>query len=66
MNTELTDAEQKAVVDDVNKIYLSVINQLIATADKHDVERDSMIAYFGQVFSVMSEISTFENWEVSK
>lgn len=61
--TELTVAEQNAVIDDINAIFPFVINQLVAIADKHNVVRDDVIAAFGEVFYAMAKISTFENWE---
>lgn len=62
METQLTEAERNAVVDDMSEIYPDVINQLVALADKHNVNRDDLIKYFAKMFSVMSEISTFVNW----
>lgn len=59
---ELTEAEHNAVVDDMSEIYPNVITQLVALADKHNVDRDDLVKYFAKMFSVMSEISTFVNW----
>lgn len=62
----VTDAERDAVVDDMNKTYsrvlTTVVNQLIALADKHNVERDNVIKHFAAVFSKMAECGTFANW----
>lgn len=65
----LTDAERDAVIDDMHKIYsmvlTDVVNQLIALADKHNVERDNVIKHFAAVFSKMAELGTFVNWGCS-
>lgn len=66
MNTGLTEAEHNAVIEDINKICTTTINQLVSIADSHSILRDDLIAYFGKIFSAMIEISTFENWEVTE
>lgn len=60
--TQLTEAEHNAVVDDMSEIYPAVIKQLVALADKHNVDRDVLVKYFAATFSAMAEISTFVNW----
>lgn len=60
----LTDAERNAVFDDMEKVYPMVVNQLIALADKHNVERDNVIKHFAAIFSKIAECGTFVNWEV--
>lgn len=64
--TGLTEAEHNAVIEDINRIYPTVINQLVNIADKHNIVRDDLIVEFGKIFSAMAEISTFENWEVER
>lgn len=56
----LTDKE----FDDFNKITGRTINELIACADKHNIDRDSFMKYFSQMFSALVEISTFKNFEM--
>lgn len=63
MNAKLTATEHNAVIDDINKIFSTAINRLVAIADKHNIVRDDLIAYFGERLSIMPKISTFENWE---
>lgn len=65
METQPTEAEHNAVVDDMSKIYPMVITQLVALADKHNANRDDLVKYFAAMFSAMAEISTFVNWEGS-
>lgn len=54
----LTDKE----FDDFNKITGYTIYELITCADKHNIDRDSFIKFFSQMFSAMVEISTFTNF----
>lgn len=65
MNEELTAAEHNAIIEDINNIVPSVIDQLVAIADKHNVVRDDLICYFGKIISSIIEISTFKNWDGS-
>ena len=54
----LNDAEFK----DLNEIIHKTIEALIDCADKHNIDRDSFIKYFGGVFGTMAQISTFERY----
>lgn len=60
--SELTEAEHNAVIEDMTEIYPTVIKQLVAVADKHNVDRDDIVKYFADMFSAMADISTFVNW----
>lgn len=64
LETKLSTEEFKKVLNDINKVFPSLINQLVAIADKHNVKRDDLIAYFEGAFSAMTKISTFEDWRV--
>lgn len=54
----LTDKE----FDDFNDIVGETITKLVECADKHNIDRDSFVRYFAQMFGVMAEISTFEQY----
>lgn len=54
----LTDAE----FADFNNIVQKVIKMLIRCADKHNIDRDSFLQYFADVFGAMVEISTFKSF----
>lgn len=58
MNENLTNAE----FSDFNGIVTETINNLIACADNHNIDRDSFIKYFADVFGTMAEITTFEHY----
>ena len=55
----LTDKE----FADFNEIVQNTLNALIDCADKHNIDRNSLIQYFGKVFGIMAEISTFEHYK---
>ena len=62
MNSELTETEYNAVVEDMTEIYPPIIEQLVTLADKHNFDRDDIIKFFADMFSAMAEVSTFINW----
>lgn len=55
----LTDKE----FADFNEIVQNTLNALIDCADKHNIDRNSLIKYFCKVFGIMAEISTFEHYK---
>ena len=55
----LTEAE----LDDINDIIGDTLTALVGCADKHNIDRDSLVRYFAAMFKVMAEISTFEHYK---
>lgn len=55
----LTEAE----LDDINDIVGDTITALVDCADKHNIDRDSLVRYFAAMFKVMAEVSTFEHYK---
>ena len=55
---KLTDEE----FEEFNEIVKNVLNALIDCADRHNIDRDSLIKYFCGVFGAMAEISTFARY----
>ena len=49
-------AEFKTVIKDM------LIPKLIRIADKHNIDRDSMIKFTADTLTAMSGLATFENW----
>jgi hypothetical protein len=58
----LTDKE----FNDFNKIVRKTTDELIKCADKHNIDRDSLMKYFIGIFGTMVEISTFANYTPRK
>ena len=54
----LTDKE----FDDFNRIVMDTIEALLDCADEHNIDRNSFLKYFANMFSAMVQISTFENY----
>ena len=54
----LTDDE----LADMSAIVQVTINKLVAYADKHNFDRDSVMRTFAQMFKLMTEISTFKHY----
>ena len=48
--------------NDFNEIVGETISSLVTCADKHNIDRDSFVKYFATMFSVMAEISTFQQY----
>lgn len=48
---------------DFNEVVQNTLNALIDCADKHNIDRNSLIQYFCAIFGTMAEISTFEHYK---
>lgn len=59
----LTPEEAAAWSGEMARIVTGTIHELVAAADKHNIDRDSAVQYFSDLFSVMVSISTFEHFE---
>ena len=55
---ELNDKEFK----DFNEIVQNTLNSLIDCADKHNIDRDSFIKYFSEIFGILADVSIFTNY----
>lgn len=58
----LNEQEHAAYMKEFSKIVNSVIEKVIAIADKHNVDRDDAMKHFSTIFSTMVQISTFEHF----
>ena len=50
--------------DDFNQIIVNTIKEICKFSDKHNFDRNSMLAYFANTVKAFSEIATIENFEV--
>lgn len=55
----LTDKE----FEEMTELVISNIERAIAFADKHNIERDSLLKYFANLQLAMTEVSTFQNYK---
>lgn len=42
----------------------SVAGNLVRFADEHNIDRDALIDYFAQMFTALSEFTTFSEYEI--
>lgn len=59
----LTHEEANAWASEMARIVGGTINELIRAADTHNIDRDSAIQYFADLFSLMASVTTFEHYE---
>jgi hypothetical protein len=57
--------------DEVSEEYIALIAgilipQLMRIADKHNIDRDSIIKFTAYTFDAMSRMATFKNWKEEK
>ena len=48
----------------MTRIVGCTIHELIAAADKHNIDRDSAVQYYSDLFSAMASVATFEHYEM--
>lgn len=56
----LSDEELK----DFTPIVMNTIKEICVFSDKHNFDRNSMLAYFSYTLKAFSEVATIENYEV--
>ena len=59
----LTDEEHEDFIEDITVVTSSCISQLIKIADNRNIDRDSVVQYFSDMFAQICDISTFEHFE---
>ena len=60
----LTPKEADAWASEMTRIVGGTIHELIAAADKHNIDRDSAVQYYSDLFSDMASVATFEHYEM--
>ena len=58
----MTGLNDEELEDFNNLISGTVIPELMRIADKHNIDRDSMIKFTADTLTAMSELATFEKW----
>lgn len=51
-------------LNDLNEIANNTLNRLIKCADKHNIDRDSLIKRFAEAFGMVARMSTFKNYTI--
>lgn len=60
----LTPKEADAWAKEMVRIVTGTIHELVSAADRHNIDRDSAVQYFSDLFSVMASVATFEYYEM--
>lgn len=63
---ELTEKEYSVFSENLTPIVTNTLEALIKLADKHNIDRDSVVQYFSDLFKAMSTVATFKGYEVRK
>ena len=58
----LAAKEADAWAQEMSRIVTGTIHELVSAADRHNIDRDSAVQYFSDLFSVMASVSTFEHF----
>lgn len=59
--SNLTDKE----MEDLQSILTDALASVCAMADKHNIDRDSMLKYFADMLTAFTEVASIQNYETS-
>lgn len=59
--SNLTDKE----MEDLQGIVADTLASICTMADKHNIDRDSMLKYFADMLTVFAEVASIQNYETS-
>ena len=59
--SNLTDKE----MEDLQNIVTDTLANVCAMADKHNIDRDSMLKYFADMLTVFTEVASIQNYETN-
>lgn len=59
--SNLTDKEMK----DLQSIVTNTLASICTMADKHNIDRDSMLKYFADMLTTFTEVASIQNYETS-
>ena len=58
----LTDKE----MEDLQNIVTDTLANVCAMADKHNIDRDSMLKYFADMLTAFTEVASIQNYETNR
>ena len=64
VNFPVVESLSDEELEDFNPIVIDSIRKICVFSDKHNFDRNSMLAYFADTLKAFSEIATIENYEV--
>lgn len=59
--SNLTDKE----MEDLKNIVTDTLANVCAMADKHNIDRDSMLKYFADMLTAFTEVASIQNYETN-
>lgn len=59
--SNLTDKE----MEDLQSIVADTLASVCVMADKHNIDRDSMLKYFANMLTVFAEVASIQNYETN-
>ena len=59
--SNLTDKE----MEDLQNIVTDTLANVCAMADKHNIDRDSMLKYFADMLTAFTEVASIQNYETN-
>lgn len=60
--SDLTDKE----MEDLQSITTDTLASVCAMADKHNIDRDSMLKYFADMLTAFTEVASIQNYETNR
>lgn len=60
--SNLTDKE----MEDLQSITTDTLASVCTMADKHNIDRDSMLKYFADMLTVFAEVASIQNYETNR
>ena len=61
-HSNLTDKE----MEDLQNIVTDTLANVCAMADKHNIDRDSMLKYFADMLAAFTEVASIQNYETNR
>ena len=58
----LTDKE----IEDLQNIVIDILASVCAMADKHSIDRDSMLKYLADMLAAFTKVASIQNYETSR
>ena len=63
VNFPVVESLSDEELEDFNPIVIDSVRKICVFSDKHNFDRNSMLAYFADAVKAFSEIATIENFE---
>ena len=60
-HSNLTDKE----MEDLQNIVANTLASICTMADKHNIDRDSMLKYFADILTALTEVASIQNYETN-